>query len=59
MTSKVIVDAHAGWPMKVTALDTFNGETKETELGTVPPGGKQEFHVTDSRKIIVEELPRS
>lgn len=59
MTSKVEVDAHAGWPMKVTAIDTYNGETKETELATVAPGDKQVFHVHDSRKLLIEELKRS
>lgn len=59
MTSKVEVDAHAGWPIKVTAVDTYNGVTNETELATVAPGEKAVFHVTSTRKIIVEELPRT
>lgn len=58
MTSKVEVDAHAGWPMKVTAIDTFNGETKESVIATVAPGEKQVHHVTQTRKLLIEELPR-
>lgn len=62
MTSKVEVDAHAGWPMKVTALDQQTGEGPgviERELGIVAPGEKQVFHVHSTRKLLIEEMPRS
>lgn len=58
MTSKVIVDAHAGWPMRVTAIDTYNGEVKQTVIGEVAPHEKAEHYVTQTRKILVEELER-
>lgn len=57
MTSKIEVDAHAGWPMRVTAIDTFGDETRQTVLGEVAPHEKAVFHVHDSRKLLVEELP--
>lgn len=57
MTSKIEVDAHAGWPMKVTAIDTYNGETTETVIGTVAPGEKAVYHCTQTRKLLVEEMP--
>lgn len=66
MTTKVIVDAHAGWPVKVQALDNeydheaqaFSGALTMSDLGVVAPGEIQEFHATDSRKIVVSELRR-
>lgn len=64
MTTKVTVDAHAGWPVKVQALDNeydhekgdFSGAVQLTDLGTVQPGEVQDFYCTDSRKIVVTEL---
>lgn len=60
MTSKVIVDAHAGWPIKVTAIDTYpqDAEPKHMELGIVQPGEVREFHCTNTRQIMVSEMPR-
>lgn len=61
MTSKVIVDAHAGWPMQVTAIDQTTGEgpgSKETVLGVVAPKEQGTFYVTNTRKLLIEELPR-
>ena len=58
MTTKVTVDAHAGWPVKVEAIDTFNGETTKEELGTVPPHEKRDFYATSTRQIVVTEMPK-
>lgn len=59
MTTKVTVDAHAGWPVRVTAIDTrSDGEETSHILGEVPANEKQEFYVHDSRKILIEELKR-
>ena len=60
MTSKVEVDAHAGWPIKVVALDQTrrNGSgVEETVLGIVDPGKKQVFYIHSSRKLLIEEMP--
>ncbi len=57
MTTKVIVDAHAGWPVEVTTIDKLPGGDVESKT-TVAPLNVQEFYVTDSREIHVKELPR-
>ena len=64
MTTKVTVDAHAGWPVKVQALDNeydheagdFSGAFTLSDLGVVQPGEVQDFYATDSRKILVTEM---
>lgn len=54
MTTKITVDAHAGWPVKVTPIDNgING--RET---IVPPHTKADFFVWDTRQLIVEEMKR-
>ncbi len=60
MTTKVTVDAHAGWPVKVTAVDTYppGSEPKHVELGVVPPNETREFYVTSTRQLLVTEMPR-
>ena len=57
MTTSVKVDAHAGWPVKVEAIDTVGGAVPErTLLAEVPPGQVSEFHATDTRKLLVTEV---
>ena len=59
MTTKITVDTHAGWPVRVTAIDVQTGEgpgTKETVLLEVAPGTSCDFHVFQGRKLIIEEL---
>ena len=58
MTTKVTVDAHAGWPVKLEAIDTFNGESKTSELATVSPGETADFHVHSNRQIVITELAK-
>jgi hypothetical protein len=58
MTTKVTVDAHAGWPVKVEAIDTYDGESKTTELAVVPAFEKRDFYVTSTRQIVVTEMPK-
>lgn len=60
MTTKVTVDAHAGWPVKVEALDYEDADSTEsetTELAVVQPGEVQNFHVHSTRQLIITELP--
>lgn len=63
MTTKVTVDAHAGWPVKVEALDTFNAfpepATQRVELGIVPPNQVQDFYIHSTRVLIITEMPRA
>lgn len=62
MTTKVTVDAHAGWPVEVTTVDRvqIEGETAErvTESTTVvPPRAVQYFYVHSHRELRIKELP--
>lgn len=59
MTTKITVDAHAGWPVKVYALDSYDGSVKETLLATVPPKTTQDFFATQSREIRAVEDRRT
>lgn len=60
MTTKITVDAHAGWPVAVYALDAYhnnsNPTVKETLLRVVNPGEIADFHATNSREIRAVEL---
>lgn len=60
MTTKVTVDAHAGWPVKVEAIDQYPGDAEPVtrELGIVQPGEVRDFHVFDARKIVITELKK-
>lgn len=58
MTTKVTVDAHAGWPVKVEAWDK-NAESEGfsvSELGIVAPGQALDFHVHSTRRLLVTEM---
>lgn len=59
MTTRVTVDAHAGWPVKVTqvTLDQEGKQTKSTET-TVPPKQTQDFYVHSHMEIHVKEMPQ-
>jgi hypothetical protein len=64
MTTRVLVDAHAGWPVKVEAIDKvydratseYTGETQTTETTVVRPNTEQEFYVHDSRQLLITEM---
>lgn len=59
MTTRVIVDAHAGWPVGVQTVDKQeDGEWKVTGEISVPANTEQTFYVTNSRRLIIEEGPR-
>jgi hypothetical protein len=57
MTTTVTVDAHAGWPVKVDAIDSYEGRSETTELAVVAPHTVQHFYATSTRQIVVTELP--
>ena len=55
MTTKVTIDAHAGWPVEVTVIDTINGkETSKVEV--VEPNTVRDHYVFDTRHLIIKEL---
>jgi hypothetical protein len=58
MTTKITVDAHAGWPVLVTLIDLSEGGTGigQTET-TVAPHTTQDFYITSLRMIRCLELP--
>lgn len=56
MTSKVIVDAHAGWPVQVEVWDLSQEDRwvlSRTQV--VPPMAEESFYVFDTRRLIIEE----
>lgn len=55
MTTKVTVDAHAGWPVKVEAID-HGGDPQE--LGIVQPNEQRSFVVFDTRQLVITEMPK-
>lgn len=61
MTTKVTVDAHAGWPVKVTTirLDGEGNPVSEQLLPpcTVAPHTTQDFYVHSTMMIEVREMP--
>jgi hypothetical protein len=59
MTTKVTVDAHAGWPVRVEAVDTILGQSSIVELAVVLPNTSQDFYCFETRQLIISELRRS
>jgi len=59
MTTKVTVDAHAGWPVKVQNVDKdANGNWSETNSHIVEPFTVRDFYIHDARRLIIEESKR-
>ena len=58
MTTKVTVDAHAGWPVKVTSvqLDSEGKPSGESET-TVAPNATQDFYVHSHLELHIKEMP--
>lgn len=52
MTTKVTVDAHAGWPVDVSFVGAYSAQ------GSVrlAPGEKQDFYVNSGQDILVHEV---
>ena len=60
MTTKVTVDAHAGWPVKVTTISISMDGTPipEGQRETiVAPHTTQDFYVHSTMEIHVKEMP--
>ena len=59
MTTRVMVDAHAGWPVQVTLLSiNSDGEKTGETVRTVEPNTTQDFCVHSHQELHVKELPR-
>lgn len=59
MTTKVTVDAHSGWPVRVINEDSApDGSTYHNEAGIVQPGEVRDFYVFDTRKLIISEMKK-
>ena len=52
MTTKVTVDAHAGWPVEVKSMRTDGTET----VDVVNPNEVRDFYVHTGQEIHVREL---
>ena len=52
MTTKITINAHAGWPVRVTSLSTNGDFTART----VAPNTVQEFHVYEGTDLRVHEV---
>lgn len=57
MTTKVHVDAHAGWPVKVEIIDVFDGTVSRSEE-IVPPNSVRDFYITNTRSLTISEMSR-
>lgn len=56
MTTKVTVDAHAGWPVMVTIKRGEPGAVKAVSTETVEPNTVRDFYIHSGMQIIgVEE----
>lgn len=59
MTTKVTVDAHAGWPVQVVAEDQgLDGNLSHMTFPVIQPGEVREFYVFDTRRLIISELKK-
>jgi hypothetical protein len=59
MTTKVTIDAHAGWDVLVVELCGEPNYPKTVRQTVVPANEKADFYVhSGSRVIAVEELPK-
>lgn len=55
MTTKITVDAHAGWPVRVDFLHAGTDQEYQPSVH-VPAGSQQDFHITDAMGIRITEL---
>jgi hypothetical protein len=55
MTTKVTVDAHAGWPVKVITVNPKDGIVRGQPV-IVPPNTEQIFYVHSEIELIIHEV---
>jgi len=61
MTTKVTVDAHAGWPVQVTRIDTTEDGTEivNPSSDVVPANEKRDFSVWQGSDLRIKEMPNT
>lgn len=60
MTTRVTVDAHAGWPVLVVQVVGEPTAKKEIRQEVVEPNTTKDFYIHSGMRIInIEELPRN
>lgn len=60
MTSKVVIDAHAGWPIEVVFEEKLaDGEWQQNSAAVVKPHTEATFYIHDSKRIVrVQEMKK-
>ena len=59
MTTKVTIDAHAGWPVKIVFNVPGKDDVDDREE-IVPANTVRDFYIHDSQNIVlIEEMKRS
>ena len=59
MTTKVTVDAHAGWPVQVELIDQYPGQNEPTvSVEVVAPHTARDFYVHSNRSLTVREMSK-
>ena len=59
MTTRVTVDAHAGWPVQVITLDGEPDRDKSAQVHIVAPNTQQDFYIHSGMNILsVSEMKR-
>lgn len=59
MTTKVTVDAHAGWRVEVKVVDVFSDGGVAAESTTVVESHTtRDFYVHQGRELHIKELPQ-
>ena len=58
MTTRIVVHADHGWPVRVTTIALAHVGTAETVLSetVVPPGSSMDFHVWDGADLRIHEI---
>ncbi len=55
MTTNVIIKTHS-WPVEITTIDEYQDKRTET-FETVPPQSERTVHITQTRSLLLKELP--
>ncbi len=60
MTTRVTVDAHAGWPVLVVMVVGEPSSNKEICQEVVPANEERHFYIHSGMRIVnIEELPKN
>lgn len=58
MTTKVTIDAHAGWPVRVEIIDQYPGDKEPSiRVEVVPALTERVFYIHSNRHLRVTEMP--